>query len=54
LYVHRTNVKCYDKAIECLDANGEKRILKGKKKPTSMRMVTARVSIATGRGVYYL
>jgi len=27
LYVHRTKVDCYDKAIECLDDNGEKRIL---------------------------
>ena len=30
----------YDKAIECLDADGEKIILQGKKKPTSVGMVT--------------
>jgi len=36
LYLHRTKVDCYDKAIE----NGELRVLQGKKKPTSVRMVT--------------
>lgn len=30
----------FDKAIECLDDNGENRILQGKKKPTSLMMVT--------------
>jgi len=33
-------VDCFDKATECLDDNEEKRILHGKKKPTSVRMVT--------------
>ena len=41
LYLHRTKVDCYDKAIECLDDNGEKRILQGNKNPTSVWMVTA-------------
>jgi len=27
LYLHKTKVDCYNKAIECLDDNGEKRIL---------------------------
>ena len=27
LYLQRTKVDCYDKAIDCLDDNGEKRIL---------------------------
>ena len=40
LYLHRTKVDFYDKAIECLDDNGEQRILQGKKKETSIRMVT--------------
>jgi len=40
LYLHRTKVDCFDKAIECVDDSGEKRTLKGKKKPTSVRMVT--------------
>ena len=40
LYLHRTKVDCYDKAIECLDDNGEKRIFHGNKTTTSMRMVT--------------
>lgn len=31
---------CYDKAIECLDENGKQRILHGKTKATSIRMVT--------------
>ena len=31
---------CYDKAIECLDENGEQRVLQGKKE-TSVRMVTS-------------
>lgn len=30
----------YEKDIECLDDDGEKRILQGKKNPTSMRIVT--------------
>ena len=41
LYIHKTKVDCYDKAIECLDDDEEKRILQGKKKATSMRMVTS-------------
>ena len=40
LYLHRTKVDCYDKAIECLDDNGEQRVFQGKKKETSIRMVT--------------
>lgn len=41
LYIHRTKVDYYDKAIECLDDNGEPRVLQGKKKGTSVRMVIA-------------
>ena len=41
LYLHRTKVNCYDKAIECVDENGEPRALQGKNKSTSTRMVTA-------------
>jgi len=40
LYLHRTKVDCYDKAIECVDDNGKPRVLRGKKKATSVRMVT--------------
>jgi len=40
LYLHKTKVDCYDKTIECLDDNGEKRILQGKEKDTLVRMVT--------------
>jgi len=40
LYLHKTKVYCYDKAIKRLDDNEEKRILQGKKNPTSVRMVT--------------
>ena len=40
LYLHKTRVDCYDKVIECLDDNGEHMILQGKKKATSVRMVT--------------
>jgi len=32
---------CYKKAIECLDDDGDKRILQGTKHPTSIRMVRA-------------
>jgi len=39
LYLHRTKVDCYDKAIECVDDNGEPRVLQGKKKATSVMMV---------------
>ena len=31
---------CYDKAIKCVDDNGEPRFLQGKKKATLVRMVT--------------
>eukprot|EP00253_Pinus_taeda_P017427 PITA_17427 len=41
LYLHKIKLDCYEKAIECLDDNGEKRILQGKKKPTLVRMVNA-------------
>ena len=34
LYLHRTKVGCYDKAIECVDDNGEPRVFQGKKKTT--------------------
>eukprot|EP00253_Pinus_taeda_P034511 PITA_34511 len=40
LYIHRTKVDCYEKAIECVDDNGEPRVLQGKNKATSVRMVT--------------
>jgi len=39
LYIHRTKVECYEKSIDCVDENGEPRVLKGKKKSTSVRMV---------------
>eukprot|EP00253_Pinus_taeda_P027395 PITA_27395 len=41
LYLHRTKVDCFNKAIECVDDSGENITLQGKKKPTSVRMVTA-------------
>jgi len=41
LYIHNTKEVFYDKAIECLDDNGEQRVLQGKKKETLVRMVTA-------------
>lgn len=41
LYLHRTKVDCFNKVIECLDDNRERRILQGKKKPTSVSMVSA-------------
>ena len=41
LYLHRNKVDCYDKGIECVDDNGEPRVLHGKKKATSVRMVIA-------------
>jgi len=39
LYLDRTKVNFYDNSIECLDENREQRILQGKKKVTSVRMV---------------
>jgi len=36
-----SKVDCCDKDIECLDDNGERRVLQGKKKTTSVRMMTA-------------
>ena len=40
LFTHRAKVDCYEKAIECLNDDGKKRILQGKKKPTLVGMVT--------------
>jgi len=40
LYLHRAKVDCYDKSIECVDDNGKPGVLQGKKKDTSVRMVT--------------
>jgi len=40
LYLHRTNVDSYDKSIKCADDNGEPKVIEGKKKATSVRMVT--------------
>jgi len=40
LYLHMNKLDCYDKAIEFLNDNGEQRILQGRKKATSVRMVT--------------
>ena len=36
LYLHRTKEDRYDKSIECVDDNGEPRVLQGKKKATSV------------------
>ena len=41
LYIHRTKLDFYDKAIKLLDDDGERRILQGNKKPASVRMVTS-------------
>jgi len=41
LYLRRTKAYWCEKAIKCLDANGETRIMQGKNKPTSVSMVTA-------------
>ena len=41
MYIHRIKVECYEKAIECMDDNGEQRVLQGKKKETSIRVVTS-------------
>lgn len=40
MYLHSTKVDCYEKAIECLDDNGEQSILQVKKRATSVIMVT--------------
>ena len=50
-YLHRTKVDCYDKAIECVDDNGEPRVLHGNKKATSVRMVkTMQEKCSHGKG----
>ena len=41
IYIHRTKVDCFDKAIKCVDDNWESRVLQGKKKSTSFKMVIA-------------
>ena len=40
LYLNKTKVDCYEKDIDCVDDNAEPRFLQGKKKATSVRMVT--------------
>jgi len=39
LYVHRTKVDCYEKEIECLDDQGTKRVLQGKKNIVLVRLI---------------
>ena len=39
LYLHRTKVDWYEKAIKCLDGNWENRFSEGKKKSTSIRII---------------
>jgi len=39
LYLHRTKVDCFDKAIECVDDSGERELCR-ERNPTSVRMVT--------------
>lgn len=41
IYLHRTKVDFFDKAIECVDDRGGKRTLQGKKNHTLVRMVIA-------------
>ena len=54
LYLHRTKVECYEKFIDCVDDNGEPRLLQGKKKATSVRMVKImQESVATGKAASY-
>ena len=52
LYLHKTKVDCYDKAIECLNDNGKKRILQGNNKLEWLKL--CRLSIVIGRRVYCL
>ena len=40
LSTYRTKIDCFEKDIECLDDDREKRIRQGKKKPSSVIMVT--------------
>jgi len=54
LYIHKTKMDFYDKDIECLDDDGEKRILQGKKNPTSVRLQLCRKSTILGKDVYFL
>jgi len=55
LYLHRTMVDCYDKSIKCVDDNGEPRVSQGKKKATSVRMVTVmQAKQSCRKGVCYL
>lgn len=41
LYLHWMKVDCYDKIIECVDEQGTKRVLHGKKNPISVRLIMA-------------
>jgi len=40
LFIHMKKVDFYDKATKCLDDDGERRVLQGKKKPILMRTIT--------------
>ena len=40
MFILKNKVYCYDKATECLDDDGERKMLHGNKNPTLVRMVT--------------
>jgi len=51
LYLHRTKKDYYEKSIEYLDDKGEQIFLRGKKKATSIRMVTTmQAKHSSGKG----
>ena len=54
LYLYKTKVVLFEKAIECVNDSGEKTTLQGKKKPTSVRMVTAGISVVAEKVVLWL
>lgn len=52
--MYRTKVDFLEKAIECLDESRERRMLQGKSKPTSMRLITIMQGKTSHRKGYIL
>lgn len=51
LYLHWTKLVCHEKEIEILDEKGEKRVLQGRKNPSSLRLISIMQAKCTNKNL---